>query len=428
MKYGNFILQFDNLQNNEKQYAYANLGDNFQVLAIDYLYDCIGISKEKRKYINKFKTSTYEGEYVILPAVNTGMLKKNLNSIFPFSEYIIPFFISFTIYNDCFADRPDLVKYMMRYAPIGCRDERTMRVCRKYGIPAYISGCVTMCFPKREKCPRKEKIFIIDVSDELIKHIPDYIVEQAEFVSHAVPYKEFPVTEQENERLNQMASDLLRRYWNEATLVISGRMHGIIPCLAMGIPTICAADNLDFRFAWLDKYVKLYQKDDYSSIDWNPQAQDVEPARSRLIKIFEKSVINLDNIYRDKYELSEIYENRERTQLYQGYYKELIKIKEHKDFKDNFKYLLWGGGQHGYYAYDLIQEIYPNAILVAVVDKFMEGEFINSILFSKPNQVGELEFDYAFITTNPGMSEASNKLYELGRSDDVILMVSQQKC
>jgi len=44
-----------------------NLGDNMQIIAIDTIYENMGIPKEEIVYIDKNETGSYQGEYVILP-------------------------------------------------------------------------------------------------------------------------------------------------------------------------------------------------------------------------------------------------------------------------------------------------------------------------------------------------------------------------
>lgn len=411
MYYGRYLMSF--IENNvflDKDNAIANLGDNIQALAMDYIYQKLGIKKEQIAYIKRDFGKEYCGEEVKL-LFYSEFSRDNIFRRLSISEKIkIMGVISAVFYDDIVTLEKEYIniyKFLKEQEPIGCRDEKTRNYLRSVGIEAYLMGCFTLCFPKREKVPEQEKIFFVDTPKELEKHIPLNIKEHSEYLTHEEKFCEYPVNEEENRRLDIIAKNLLERYKNEATLVVTGRLHAALPCIAMGIPVILTCNNLDFRFGWIEKFIKPYQLGEYEKIDWNPSIVNLEQIKSIMISLCTKllsgdkeSAINeftfLDNYYND----------REKIKPYKIFREKILKIFENER-KDKCKYVLWGAGYHARYAYDIISQINPCAKLVAVVDKYKEGKFHN-IPIKKEKDLEKVDFDYLFITTVPGSSEAEN--------------------
>jgi len=428
MKYGNYSMLFRNSSFQEKANAYANLGDNIQALALDYIYEKLGISQENIAYVNKDGTKNYKGEYIVLPSY-VNLWDNSLDLRFPMSSNIYPIFVSVVANRDVFIDRPDLVDYFKTYVPIGCRDQQTLEIFRKYGIEAYLMGCLTMCFPRRKVEPQNGKVFLVDISKELEEFIPDNIKDKCEYVSHAIQYQEYPVTLEEDARLKDIARNLLQRYAYEAELVVTSRLHVAAPCIAMGIPVIFACNNIDFRFGWLDKYIKLYSLEEYSSIDWNPQSIEMESIKERIIQYINNSINRVVKQREDLFALSEFYENRSKKQFLGFFRKKIEELKKKYSSDASFQYIIWGAGQHCYYAYDLICDIFPNAKLMAIVDKYQTGKRLG-VKIIKDTELETVRFEHVFITTAPGKMEAITKLVSLHGQDApkyYTLITTQQK-
>jgi len=427
MKFGNYILLFENNSFKDKENAYANLGDNIIVLALNYIYERLGILKEDIVYINKDSTRKYDGEYIILPAA-VNLWDSSLDMRFPMSSHIYPIFISVVANRDVFIERPDLVRYFNKFEPIGCRDEQTLELFRNHGIEAYLMGCHTICFPRRKEAPQNGKIFLVDTAKELEEYIPDKVRGKCEYLTHAVPYKEYPVTLEENARLNVMAMDLLKRYSNEAEMVVTSRLHAAAPCIAMGIPVIFACNNIDFRFGWLDKYIKLYSLEEYSSIDWFPKPIELETAKEQIIQYIGNSITRIANHRKELFTLSEFYENRNKTKFLKLFRNRIEKLKNR--YHDNkFNYIIWGAGHHCCYAYNLVSKIFPKAHLIAIVDKYREGNMLG-VEIIKEDELDKLVFEHVFITTVPGKIDAINKLknmYDQDAPNYYTVIASQQK-
>lgn len=112
--------------------------------------------------------------------------------------------------------------------PMGCRDLWTYRVCRKNGVPAWLSWCATLTLDLPISGDRKQVVFV-DVPPENYADIPQAIVRSARKISHGISgYTKDRMTEV-HKRLDLYAT---------AKLLVTGRLHAMLPCLAMGIPVV----------------------------------------------------------------------------------------------------------------------------------------------------------------------------------------------
>ena len=158
--------------------------------------------------------------------------------------------------------------------------------------------------PKRKTEPKKPKVFFVGVSEELKKHIPAEILQNAEFIVQREQVEEYPLSREKMAEEEIKAAKLLERYKKEATLVVSPLLHCITPCIGMGIPVILARDYYNDRFSSVCKLTKLYLKEDYDKIDWHPKAIDVENLKRYMIALAEDKIINnvINKEYLDKIE------------------------------------------------------------------------------------------------------------------------------
>ena len=122
MKFANISMQRSGLN---------NLGDNMQLLAIDNLYNYMGIDRNEIVRIDFYDLNTYSGEYVLLPINYPFYGYKDDMSITMFSPKIIPVFLGLSLMCADFKEAE--LNYLKRFEPIGCRDEYTMTELRKKG-------------------------------------------------------------------------------------------------------------------------------------------------------------------------------------------------------------------------------------------------------------------------------------------------------
>lgn len=415
----------------DKENAYANIGESIQAVAMSYIYDKIGIKKENIVKIPQCKIKSYRGEDLIFP-IRLPLSRETVDNFFPLNKCIKPIFISLHLHNDIFEGREDLVSYFKQFTPIGCRDEHSCSYFRKHGIEAYIMGCYTICLPKRKMPPVNGVPFLIDISKELNQVIPSEIKEKAVYLSHAVPFEQYPVTIEEDERLENLSKNYLKRYRDEASCVITSRLHAAAPCLAMGIPVVLASNNVDFRYAWIDKYLKIYQENDYTEIDWKQwenNDSDIDKAKEMFFRFMEQSLQQGKSSREDLQQLDYFYRTRNKTLYYKCFRERLQKLKQQYSEQESFDYGIWGAGCHAIFAYELMGELFPNAKLKVVIDKYKTGELFG-VPIIKERELNNYNVQHICITTNPGLSEAMQKCTELwgdNAAERYSIMISQQK-
>ncbi len=388
--------------------AIYNIGDNMQTFAVDHFYRRMGIPQEEIIDINASEMKNYDGEEVVLPIAGYVSHYKRCNQL-PASGKIIPLFISFEM-SDPTCD--DIIPYLKKYEPIGCRDEATMLLLGEKGVDAYISGCLTIALPRRVREPACPKTFFVDISSKLEEYIPDRLRENCEYVRHEGQLKQVPMTESERKEIDAMAMEVLERYRKEAGLVVTSRLRAAASCIALGIPVVLAIDNIDRRFSWLDKLVPIYDAGHYDEIDWNPAPCDCEDIKEKLFHIFKSNITALCS-RTDMYAVSDYWKERVKADYDGRLWKKLSGLRERFASDDTFVYLIWGAGVHGKLAYSMMKEHFPNAKMAVCVDKYVEGAFFDGNI-CKPKEISHYKFDYALITSHPGRFEAVQVLNELG--------------
>lgn len=404
-----------------------NIGESIQYLALNGIYKSIGVDPADIIDVTADDVLHYTGDRLYLPGKFI-LNDRVVNRVLPFPKNIVPILVSSVMLRN--EEIPqNLVEYLKSVEPIGCRDEQARTMLRELGIEAYLMGCFTICLPRRSSAPQlgQGKTFLVDVSDALYSYIPEHLKKNAVRISHAVPVYTTKMTIEEDDRLNREAEKLLQRYRDEAELVITSRLHAAAPCIAMGIPVILASDNIDFRYAWLDKYVPMYTRDEYDRIDWFPKVPSSEEAKQWIPAYIKKRLEGDPTAVEELKKLDDFYMNRNRVDYY-GYFRTRIARAGEMAGRNDFRYIVWGAGLHSGYAYDIIREMYPQAELVSVIDKYEKGERFGRKIISG-EQLTETNFDIAFITTKPGTFDAVQKmedLFGMQAEKRFIIVTSQQ--
>ena len=233
---------------------------------------------------------------------------------FPPSEKINPLFVSFHI-RPSIAERlltANVISYLKRYEPIGCRDLSTLRILESHGVRAYFSACLTLTLGRTYHRPDAEHVsgvcfvdpFIpIKLKDSLrglhwfvlrphlamsvyrsircsilagqpfryrLKHVVRIgaflrcytkmfsreTIESAEYLSSVVNASRFDG----HRELFAYAEKLLQKFMHKR-LCVTSRIHCALPCVGMGVPVIfvdAANGNLsDGRFDGLLQFFNL---------------------------------------------------------------------------------------------------------------------------------------------------------------------------
>jgi hypothetical protein len=269
----------------------GNIGDAIQCLAVEHLFAEIGISPESLIRINRDAITEYSGSPCVLPMQGWFGYFADIFP-FPWSNFITPLFIGFHLTStgktrNRFVEA-GIHKLMKPFQPIGCRDRSTMLFLRSLGLNAYLSGCLTLTFPRRETFFENGKIFIVDLPDSLKAQLPRSILEESDdSITHFYYFNTYPVTEGDALQYENAARSILDRYRNEARLVITSRIHAALPCIGMGIPVIFISENAqNERVDVLTGLVPVYDKDSIPTINWNPEPVAVEFIQSIQKNIF----------------------------------------------------------------------------------------------------------------------------------------------
>lgn len=407
--YGRYLMNC--LQNDsfkDLKNAVANLGDSVQALAVDYIYKQLNIDEKdieyiKRDFINECRDNV---DLILYTEFYEGNVKERLtipNNVHIKGIISAVFYDEISLLNKKI---PHIYSFLKQNEPIGARDEHTKNYLNSIGIESYLTGCFTICFPLRKNKPKQTKVFFVDTPLELEQYIPDEIRHNSEYITHSVPYFKYPIDIKESNRIEEIAKNILKRYRDEATLVVTGRLHVALPCLAMGIPVILTCNNIDFRFSWVEKFLTPYQLGEYDNIDWNPNPVYFENLKKDMLDLHKKLLLGNKQEAKNIFlKIDHYYMDRNRIKPYKFFREKIMQILKNK--KGRFRYMIWGAGCHCRYAYEIIQDIYPQAELVCVVDKFKKGTFKNIPIVSS-EFIANKDIDYIFITTVPGTQDALN--------------------
>ena len=400
MRYANYKYHGQNIN---------NLGDHAQVMTIDYLYSQMGIEKEDIIYIDISELKTYDGPKVRLP-VSLPLINYSNNGIADmFSDNIEPVFFGLTMPRTELYD--DEVEYYKLHEPIGCRDEQAYNTMKKYGIDAYLGGCLTVALPKREDNPEKQnKIFIVDIPEGLKEFIPQELKKNAIWDTHIFyDYIENPT---------EFARERYEEYKETAKLMITGLLHGSIPCMAFGIPVVLARDYLSYRFAWTEALLPVYTTEEYSKIDWNPKSVDIEKHKSFINSLFMKRMIGEDASSEIEY-LNKLYLNRTKKIYMNDVF---ISI---QNFIDNtwknknypYEYAVWGLTQMAEMTINYIAERFPNAKLTHIYDKNTQLS-LRGIQAISPDNIVESPNEVVIVTTVSAEFAAKKLFTEINKNED----------
>ncbi|MBQ8149176.1 MAG: polysaccharide pyruvyl transferase family protein [Clostridia bacterium] len=193
--------------------------------------------------------------------------------------------------------------YLKRYGPIGCRDLNTKELLDSLGVETWFSGCMTLTLPQMpKKQPEKKYICLVDVeTSKAAGALADRAAKEGMEVrtlTHAItPYSEDVSWE---ERAGKV-EELLTVYQN-ATCVITSRLHCALPCLALGTPVLLVRHDLDnIRFQpftqWLHTATtKDVEEGRFAYSLSNPPANNGGhiPTREKLIETVKDFVAHAD--------------------------------------------------------------------------------------------------------------------------------------
>lgn len=368
MRYGNLIYN--------KRNGRLNLGDDIQILAVENMYREMHVNYRDVVRIEFSDLYIWDGEELIVPISFPIISYSNQMCITCFSEKIRPVFLALSILAESLNEKD--VEYLIRFSPIGCRDHHTYMIMKRYHIPAYLFGCMTMTFPKVWKEDiNKKKVFCVDVSDKLAVNIPDKIRGKCVFLSNAYDISEI------NGSPEKKAREMYDLFINEAEMVITARMHVALPCFAAGIPTIFAKDLYSYRFEGVNRIFNIYSEDEYASIDWNVRPIDYGQLKKKMLELAISRVSGKDEAGRIIEQYNHLFVGKKmRKGVIESVYNTENYLKR-IPHDEPFEYIIWSLTQTADLIYDMIGKKWKNGKLVAVVDRSKRVDFHGMLSCSK---------------------------------------------
>lgn len=399
MKYAN--IKFDG---NRK--SSVNIGDDMQLIAIENLYHEMGIDYKDVIRIGLSELATYNGEYVVLPiSFPLYGYRENLN-ITMFSPKIIPVFLGLSIMSNNLSESE--ITYLRRFEPIGCRDYYTMELLREKNIMSYMGGCLTATLPRREN-KIGSKVYMVDVPKSYYEYIPDELKYNAVVTSQIYD---------ECEKSEETAKKVLSEYRENARLIITTRLHGALPCIAMGIPVVLMKDEFSFRFTTLSKYIQVYTKDRFKFIDWNPSYIDYEEQKKIIIESAQERIMNAYEKYNKIASVSDFYETSLKPdRVYVEHFDNVLdEITELFSVEDEINYAIWGITQKADMICTYMENNYKKSKLVAVYDRDKRVVFHGVQSTQNIEEICDMAI-YVFVTAATANSFAQEKFKKLGKKN-----------
>ena len=399
-------MVYDKKQKGMSEKIFCNYGDNIQTIALDYIIKQLFPEKEIVD-INIYDLPYYDGEYVLLP-LNCNFWTCDENYFLPASYKIIPVFIAVSFQIPPTSKRA--IDYLKKWEPIGCRDFETLDMMRRLGIQAYLNGCTTLTLPKRNKSPIKKKVFLVGLSESSREQVLQKIgndnvevVNQIEIYCNDVEGSSF-ITDYKTKEIYQ-------RYRDEATLIITSKLHCASPCIAMGIPVIIIREKKSCRFEWINKLIHIYTLEEIESINWKPDIIEIESLKNKMKKLISERIMESYLKYKDRAEVSDYFEECEHEEALSVSEQIISAVKSSR----KTKYIIWGvGGYLGNAIYHILLEACPDVILIAAVDQYKSCEF-HGIQTVKANAIKHFPDAFVIVTTATGESEAIQYMNNLGR-------------
>ena len=219
-----------------------NIGDYIQSLAaLQYLP-----KKCKPYFVDRDKIKFYKGPKIKL--IMNGWNDINEGNIYA-SDQIEPIYVSYHLSNEKNLPKDYLVN-IKKFSPVGCRDIKTRDNLIKFKINAYFSSCLTTTLDidyRINEDKRTKEIILIDYrfgdypeADKFILSLKEYNFSRVTKISHLLNINLTHI------QRFKIAKNLLNKY-ARAKLIITTRLHGALPCLALNTPVIFINKKYDYK-------------------------------------------------------------------------------------------------------------------------------------------------------------------------------------
>ncbi len=259
-----------------------NLGDHIQIIAGERMLAKLGISSTR--FVDR-------DDEIANPPVDptaillNGWFKTNPAQWPPHPDFD-PIYLGFHIRLSQSPSLigPDALDHYRQHGPIGCRDRYTLSLLRRHGVDAFLSNCLTLCFPRRIPAPlQQSEVFVVSRDNRLLDYLPDSLG-PTNFISHYSGSGDFVAN-------MAQAEALLATYRDRARLIVTTMLHCALPAIAMGIPVVvfyppneAAARQSDReRFSSLADIVRVFELSEMDLVDWRGHCPDIGNIKLALI-------------------------------------------------------------------------------------------------------------------------------------------------
>jgi hypothetical protein len=265
-------------------YRTDNLGDDMQSIAV-------------RRFLPRVDRYVDRESLAELGAEDGGPLKLVMNGWFchrpdrwPPAPCVEPLLISFHVTNnpepdtnmrarEVFARSPRVLRYLHEHGPVGARDHSTLAWLRSLGIASWFSGCLTLTLDPPADRRREDFVVLNDVPDEVAAKIGAATKRPLRRSTH------FDAATVDVQARFDRAAALIELY-ARAFCVVTTRLHGALPCLAMGTPVLLVDAHWDqSRFAGLSELVHHGSVARFLSGEMHYNVDDPPPNPDRHLRL-----------------------------------------------------------------------------------------------------------------------------------------------
>jgi len=429
MKYANYCKSVSNS---------INIGDYIQFFALSFLYEQMGISDRDICYIGLNDVVNYDGDEIVLP-INFSIQHFVKDGRIAIPPQVTPVFLAVRLTTvsrhidpDVFLNDEHNRNYFIRYSPIGCRDEMTYNYFEKYGIPAYINGCLTAVFPKSHELSGKNIVFA-DAPRNLLQWIPENLLNsEIVFTTQQYSFSEHEI--KDYRKIFDFVRSKYDFYKKNAQLIVTSRLHVALPCTAFGIPVVLAKDSVDERFSFIEKYIPIYDNEHYREINWSPEVPDIEPLKNYLTNLAISRIKTVMETAKNGNTLTSMFQARKKQEKYKDSH--MITHRNGDRFEEYaskywtpkgnkvIKYGLWGANAiNAEYWKHLIETKYPNAKLSAMYDRYRKDELFG-IPFVTPDALADLPDVCVIVCGISATADALRLFKRLGITEERYAIVS----
>lgn len=202
-----------------------NVGEEVQWLAAERFLPRIDMlaNKERMTDLNPIKCTKL---------IMNGFYTRRVKKFIP-GNNVEPLLTSMHIWPECYGafSKGKIREFLVKYGPVGCRDEATHKFLESKGIPSYFSGCLSLTLQRNPAIQPNGYVVCVGLWDEEVAVIAKRTSRKVISINRLMP-----MIYSHETRMN-IARAFLALYQG-AHCVITKMFHVAIPCLALGTPCL----------------------------------------------------------------------------------------------------------------------------------------------------------------------------------------------